>query len=222
MSTIQQQLEEALMRLTDFQQELMNAHENMREFEQSVRSHMSTYLPPMNTLPNFALHSLGARVLRHISSDTQWQKSVWRKMVDTVYPSPDDQPVIQGDAILKPGMCSCFLGEKGHFIVSLSHPATVTHVTLGHIHKSQSPTGQTENAPRSFSVYGMTSRKDQGTHLGTWVYDNNGHSFQTFKLPQPRAEAFEYVKLQVENNWGHKDHTCLYSFRVHGAIYKKK
>lgn len=38
-------------------------------------------------------------------------------------------------------------------MVSLAQPAAVSHVTLGHISKSQSPTGNTSSAPRKFSVY---------------------------------------------------------------------
>lgn len=54
---------------------------------------------------------------------------------------------------LHPGNCWCFSGGEGHLVISLAQPAAVSHVTLGHISKSQSPTGNTSSAPRKFSVY---------------------------------------------------------------------
>lgn len=54
---------------------------------------------------------------------------------------------------LHPGNCWCFSGGEGHLVVSLAQPAAVSHVTLGHISKSQSPSGNTSSAPRKFSVY---------------------------------------------------------------------
>lgn len=37
-------------------------------------------------------------------------------------------------------------------------------------------------------------------------------------LPQnPSEDSFCYVKLQVHNNWGNKDYTCIYSFKIHGS-----
>lgn len=54
---------------------------------------------------------------------------------------------------LHPGNCWCFSGGQGHLVVSLAQPAAISHVTLGHISKSQSPTGNTSSAPRKFSVY---------------------------------------------------------------------
>lgn len=28
--------------------------------------------------------------------------------------------------------------------------------------------------------------------------------------------VFSHVKLQIDSNWGEKNYTCLYNFRVHG------
>lgn len=54
---------------------------------------------------------------------------------------------------LTPGHCWAFAGRQGHVFISLSHPVTITHVTLGHISSRQSIAGFTYSAPREFSVY---------------------------------------------------------------------
>lgn len=113
----------------------------------------------------------------------------------------------------------------------------------------------------------MQTLDDEGTKLGTFLYDEDGDQVQTFKLsvsitPYDETHAhdsflfhpqliqyivrvivpvlflsfdqltlcsilvsqdnkqgvFNYVKLQVESNWGHPDYTCLYNFRVHGNL----
>ncbi|XP_053186611.1 SUN domain-containing protein 3-like, partial [Scomber japonicus] len=98
------------------------------------------------------------------------------------------------------------------------HPVTITHVTLGHISSRQSIAGFTYSAPREFSVYGIQTVNGGTTRLGTFVYDPNGESLQTFKLPGHTMGVFRFVKLQIESNWGHPEYTCVYNFRVHGTI----
>lgn len=94
--------------------------------------------------------------------------------------------------------------------MSLFGPASITNVTLGHITKSQSPTGEISSAPREFSVYvsrmfsfilcvlhtclsqkrsqslfpfqGLRTATETGTYLGTLVYNQDGAAFQTFEL----------------------------------------
>ncbi|KAA8581132.1 hypothetical protein FQN60_002713 [Etheostoma spectabile] len=123
-----------------------------------------------------------------------------------------------GQSSLLPGQCWPFSGDQGHLSVSLSHPVSITSVTLGHITKSQSPSESIASAPRTFSIYGMRTATEEGRYLGTLVYDQDGAAFQTFKLPNPDRGVFRYVKLQIDSNWGNTDYTCLYSFRVHGKI----
>uniref|UniRef100_A0A3B4XLC5 SUN domain-containing protein n=1 Tax=Seriola lalandi dorsalis TaxID=1841481 RepID=A0A3B4XLC5_SERLL len=122
------------------------------------------------------------------------------------------QTVLQGHSPLLPGRCWAFAGGRGHLFIALSHRVTISHVTLGHISKNLSPTGTVTTAPREFSVYNLG---DEETNLGTFLYDQDGDPVQTFKIP---ASVFNHVKLHVESNWGHPDHSCLYSFKVHGKL----
>ncbi|KAG8014583.1 SUN domain-containing protein 1 [Nibea albiflora] len=134
------------------------------------------------------------------------------------YPSESPRTVIQGYPVLLPGKCWAFHGVQGTLVISLSHPIKITHVTLDHLPRYNSPTGRIDSAPKDFEVYGMQNDTEEGTLLGTFTYDENGESTQTFKLPTPSDVVYRYVELRVLSNWGHVEYTCLYRFRVHGNL----
>ncbi|XP_037649718.1 sperm-associated antigen 4 protein-like isoform X6 [Sebastes umbrosus] len=194
--------------------------ERMRMLQDEVLRLKRVKEPPGDTMPNFALESQGALVLARLSSETYQCTgptcfllsliSLWRRPVD---PSI----VTQGGPIVV-GRCWRFDGERGHLVIALSHPVTISHVTLGHISKTVSPTGSISNSPKMFAVYGMKTKEDEGTLLGTFLCDQDGESLQTFKLSDQEAGVFSHVKLQVESNWGNPDYTCVYNFRVYGTI----
>ncbi|XP_044215532.1 SUN domain-containing protein 1-like [Thunnus albacares] len=169
--------------------------------------------------PNFALESQGASVVYHLSSKTYSIEKphltffgipIWR-------PPVSPKTVIQGHSHLVPGRCWAFAGGRGHLSIALSHPVTISHVSLGHISKSMSPTGSIFSAPKEFSVHGMETLDDEGTHLGTFLYDEDGDQLQTFKLLDHNG-VYKFVRLEVQSNWGHPEYSCLYSFRVHGMV----
>ncbi|XP_028450151.1 SUN domain-containing protein 2-like [Perca flavescens] len=193
----------------------------LKELQEELLHLRKTLIPMADTMPNFSLESQGATVLHHLSSDTYhtqpplvtlWGIPLW-------YPPANPRTVIQGhSSLLTPGRCWAFAGRRGHVFITLSHPVTITHVTLGHITSMQSPAGFAYSAPREFSVYGVKKVDSEATRLGTFVYDPNGESLQTFKLPGHKKVVFSFVKLQIESNWGHPEYTCVYNFRVHGKM----
>ncbi|XP_074486789.1 SUN domain-containing protein 3-like isoform X2 [Sebastes fasciatus] len=188
--------------------------ERMRMLQDEVLRLKWVKEPPGDTMLNFALESQA-----RLSSETYQCTgptcflssliSLWRRPVD---PSI----VTQGGPIVD-GRCWPFDGERGHLVIALSHPVTISHVTLGHISKTVT-TDSISSAPKMFAVYGMKTKEDEGTLLGTFLYDQDGESLQTFKLSDQEAGVFSHVKLQVESNWGNPDYTCVYNFRVYGTI----
>lgn len=58
----------------------------------------------------------------------------------------------QGAPVL-PGRCWAFHGVQGTLVISLSHPIRISHVTLDHLPRSNSPTGDINSAPKDFEVY---------------------------------------------------------------------
>uniref|UniRef100_A0A3Q3EP62 SUN domain-containing protein n=1 Tax=Labrus bergylta TaxID=56723 RepID=A0A3Q3EP62_9LABR len=179
--------------------------------------------PIGNTLPNFALHSQGASIIHHLTSKTYFYLQnyltffgipLWSRSVNPNF-------VIKGRSELVPGSCWSFKGGQGHLVIALSHPIAISHVSLGHISKTLSPTLTITSAPKEFTVYGMETKEDPGTKLGRFLYDEDGEQLQTFNSPSGENKIFKYVKLQVENNWGNPDYSCLYSFKVHGKMVER-
>ncbi|XP_032375551.1 SUN domain-containing protein 2 [Etheostoma spectabile] len=176
-------------------------------------------LPVADTMPNYALELQGACAVSHRSSKTYHAQAGWSfPWIPMWLPSANPGTVIKGGSPLVIGHCWPFAGERGHLFITLSHPITISHVSLSHVLRRLSPTGTISSAPKEFSVYGMKTFDEEGTPLGTFLYDQDGESTQTFKLPDHKIGVSHHVKLQVETNWGNPDYTCLYSFKVHGKL----
>ncbi|XP_023186027.1 SUN domain-containing protein 2-like [Xiphophorus maculatus] len=148
---------------------------------QSLEAKLEYLLPQADLWPNFALGSQGATILHKMTSKTyQSIKGCrWFGKLPPIGPNI----VIQGGTDLIPGQCWAFEGFPGRLSVELSNKVTVTHVSLGHISKIVSPTASVSSAPREFSVYGKKNLEDEESHLGTFLYDEDGDRIQTFRLP---------------------------------------
>nr|XP_056713854.1 SUN domain-containing protein 3 [Euleptes europaea] len=120
-----------------------------------------------------------------------------------------------------PGMCWSFPGTQGEVVVKLAMLILPTAITVDHISKNLSPTGEISSAPKDFTIYGLKDENEEnGIFLGQFVYNAEGDIVQTFKLkgaPSERMSYINYVKLKVLSNWGHPNYTCIYRFRVHDS-----
>ncbi|XP_071360239.1 uncharacterized protein sun2 [Trachinotus anak] len=176
--------------------------------------------PMADRMADFALETQGASVISTRCSETYRIRSACVTLFGFPlwYPSESPRTVIQGYPVMLPGKCWAFHGVEGTLVISLSHPIRITHVTLDHLPRYNSPTGHIDSAPKDFEVYGMKNDTEEGTLLGTFTYDENGEPTQTFKLPNPSDKIYRFVELRVLSNWGHVEYTCLYRFRVHGKI----
>ncbi|XP_064870263.1 SUN domain-containing protein 2-like isoform X1 [Oncorhynchus nerka] len=174
--------------------------------------------PLADKMPNFALESQGASIVTSRCSETYKTSSARVSFLGIPLWSPSESPrtVIQGQ-LVQPGKCWPFRGAQGSMTVALSHPVHVTHVTMEHISTAVSPTGHIDSAPKDFAVYGITTDSEEGTLLGTFMFNQAGDPIQTFKLPNPNR-VYRYVELRIISNWGHQDYTCVYRFRVHGKM----
>ncbi|KAK9540944.1 hypothetical protein VZT92_003361 [Zoarces viviparus] len=176
--------------------------------------------PMADKMADFALETQGASVISTRCSETYLFHSACVTLfgIPLWYPTESPRTVIQGHPVLLPGKCWAFHGVQGSLVISLSHPITITHVTLDHLPRCNAPTGHIDSAPRDFEVYGMKDDVEEGTLLGTFTYDEDGESTQTFRLPNPSGAVHRCVELRVLSNWGHVEYTCLYRFRVHGQM----
>nr|XP_049596224.1 SUN domain-containing protein 3 isoform X2 [Syngnathus scovelli] len=206
-------------------EEVYTAYNELKEL-----LHIRKEDPSWTSIPNYALQSAGARVLCSASSLPYMAKAFrvpflglvrvpflgWRGNVPYV---SRPRVVIEGKSELNPGDCWAFAGQQGNLTVALSHPVLVTSVTLGHITRSISPTGDIPHAPKEFLVYGLVSLESAAVELGRFKYERIGPVFQNFQISQPKgAGVSTHVTLSVHSNWGDPTYTCLYSFRVHGAL----
>ncbi|XP_042750096.1 SUN domain-containing protein 3-like isoform X1 [Lagopus leucura] len=117
---------------------------------------------------------------------------------------------------ISPGNCWAFRGSRGHALIWLPKKIQPTALTVWHVSKAVSPSGEVSSAPKEFAVLGV-DEADGETLLGLFVYDLDGEIAQTFHVQQeePR-KAFSRVKLEVWSNWGNTEHTCVYRVEIHG------
>ncbi|XP_028312318.1 uncharacterized protein LOC114469233 [Gouania willdenowi] len=205
--------------------ELEQAMENW--FSARVQEHEATRpsqgtdseSPWADRMPDFTLESQGGSVINTRCSETYHQRTAYLNIFGFLfwYPSESPRVVIQGHPVLLPGKCWAFHGAQGTLAISLSHPVSITHVTLDHLPRYKAPTGRIDSAPKDFEVYGMTNENEERTLLGRFTYDQYGEPTQTFELPSP-SDVHHSVELHVLSNWGQDEFTCLYRFRVHGKV----
>ncbi|XP_077460429.1 uncharacterized protein sun2 isoform X1 [Stigmatopora argus] len=175
--------------------------------------------PIANKMADFALETQGASVISTRCSETYRTRSACLSLFGFAlwYPTESPRTVIRGDSTLLPGKCWAFHGAHGTLVIALSHPIKITHVTLDHVPRQNTPTGRIDSAPKDFAVYGMKDEVEDGTLLGSFMYNEDGEPTQTFELP-PSEEIYRAVELRVLSNWGQIEYTCLYRFRVHGTM----
>ncbi|XP_041719471.2 SUN domain-containing protein 1 isoform X2 [Coregonus clupeaformis] len=186
---------------------------------QDVKQVVKDYSRPLaDKMPNFALESQGGSIVTSRCSETYKTGSAHVSFlgIPLWFPSESPRTVIQGQRV-QPGKCWRFHGAQGTMTVALSHPVHVTHVTVEHISAAISATGHIKSAPKDFAVYGMATDREEGTRLGTFMFNQAGDPVQTFKLPNLNS-VYHYVELRILSNWGHQEYTCVYRIRVHGKM----
>ncbi|XP_061765572.1 SUN domain-containing protein 2 [Nerophis ophidion] len=186
---------------------------------QDKRTH-SDLQPVANKMADFALETQGASVISTRCSNTYQTRTACVTFfgIPLLYPTESPRTVIQGHPVMLPGKCWAFHGVQGTLVIALSHPIKITHVTLDHVPRYNTPNGRIDSAPKDFAVYGMRNEVEEGTLLGTFTYNKDGEPTQTFEIPNPSDVVYQVVELRVLSNWGHVEYTCLYRFRVHGIM----
>ncbi|XP_061839854.1 uncharacterized protein sun2 [Nerophis lumbriciformis] len=186
---------------------------------QDKRTH-SDLQPVANKMADFALETQGASVVSTRCSNTYQTRTACVTFfgIPLLYPTESPRTVIQGHPVMLPGKCWAFHGVQGTLVIALSHPIKITHVTLDHVPRYNTPNGRIDSAPKDFAVYGMKNEVEEGTLLGAFTYNKDGEPTQTFEIPNPRDVVYQVVELRVLSNWGHVEYTCLYRFRVHGIM----
>lgn len=64
--------------------------------------------------------------------------------------------------------------------------------------------------------------KEKRLWLGKFQYDIKSEPLQFFETQRTYLTTpISVIELKVESNWGNKEYTCIYKFRVHGKIFAK-
>ncbi|XP_067927798.1 SUN domain-containing protein 2-like isoform X2 [Watersipora subatra] len=173
-------------------------------------------------MPDFALQSMGAQVVSTRCSQTYYEPHglmtyfgmpLWHLHKD---PSIVIQPGVN------PGECWCFHGHSGSLVIEMADKVKFNSFSLEHISAKQAATGEILSAPKDIEVYGLRSELDtEGPRLGSWRYQANGPRLQFFPVSDMGIPPYHVVELRVLSNWGQKEFTCLYRFRVHGKLAPK-
>ncbi|XP_066487251.1 SUN domain-containing protein 3 [Tiliqua scincoides] len=169
-------------------------------------------------MPDYALKSAGASIVQSRTTRSYHHdggKYYWMSFIMLPFVTPPDV-ILQPN--FYPGNCWSFPGNQGETVVRLSKNILLRAVTIDHISKTISPTGEISSAPKMFEIYALEDENEEpGTYLGKFVYNIEGNFIQTFELKREPTMR-RYVKLKVLNNWGHPKYTCIYRFRVHGDL----
>ncbi|XP_034045312.1 SUN domain-containing protein 1-like isoform X2 [Thalassophryne amazonica] len=181
-----------------------------------VQNALKLYSQDRTGQVDYALESGGGSVLSTRCSETHGTKTALMSLfgLPLWYFSQSPRVVIQPDVY--PGNCWAFKGSQGYLVIRLSMKILPTSFCVEHIPKTLSPTGKITSAPRNFTVFGLEDEyQEQGTLLGSYIYQEDGESLQTFPVVG-NDKAFQIIEVRVLSNWGHPEYTCLYRFRVHG------
>lgn len=134
------------------------------------------------------------------------------------YSTNNPRTIIQPDRM--PGQCWAFKGSQGYIVIQLAGRVKPKGFSLEHIPKTLSPSGEIDSAPKEFEVWGLLSENEEGVHLGSYEYRQDGEPLQYFSVDSDATGADEYfplIELKINSNHGNMHYTCLYRFRVHGT-----
>lgn len=192
-----------------------------------------------DTLHDFALATLGSRVLTELTSptlgdenDKGWVSTlIKKKQQDVINQRSTSSPLVALLPWTSPGECWPMAGKHGSLGVELSYPVAVKAISVDYLGQHQAVA--MGSAPGDFEVWGLRKYNEGRSwkypwdslasvvdndviYLGRFMYDiTKSLSVQTFELkhasPPIKAVVFRFL-----SNWGQDDYTCIYRVRVHG------
>ncbi|KYO35174.1 SUN domain-containing protein 3 isoform C [Alligator mississippiensis] len=170
-------------------------------------------------MPDWAQKTIGATIDASRTSksyEPRNEEDSWFSLSFLSSANPPDT-ILQPD--VSPGSCWAFPGSQGQVVIKLPEKIQPTAVTIQHISKAISPSGEVTSAPKDFAVYGLDEKTE--ILLGKFMYDLEKEVIQTFQLQMELPASFIYIKFSMLSNWGHSDYTCIYRVRVHGKMVSK-
>ncbi|KAJ1173886.1 hypothetical protein NDU88_005711 [Pleurodeles waltl] len=166
-----------------------------------------------------ALYKAGARVLLSMSSPALEAHQSWLEWLGSLFRDwheADRYHRLMLEPEMTHGSCFPMAGERG--LVTLKLNSSVVVSTVGLDHLSRFISRNITMAPRDFIVYCFDEAFSWARKLGSFRYEIDGEPSQTFRVQRQAPQPCRVIRLWVLNNWGNKEKTCVYRFRVHGRI----
>ncbi|XP_025163465.1 SUN domain-containing protein 1-like isoform X2 [Harpegnathos saltator] len=153
-----------------------------------VKSELETYDADKTGRTDYALENSGGEILS--TRDTELYST--GASVLNFFGTPRCQQQNTPRAVIQtgvlPGECWAFKGSSGSIVIRLLGYVHVSGISLEHISSLISPTGETDTAPRDFSVWNRA------------------------------IQPYEIIEMKVHSNSGNPEYTCIYRIRVHGTL----
>jgi SUN domain-containing protein 1/2 len=188
------------------------------EVEKMISSSLDLYSADRVGMFDYALESAGGSIPSSMcSSPFAPSSSSVRLFGYTLWHfSNSARTVIQAGVL--PGQCWAFPGEEGYVVIKLATDVEITHVTVEHIPKRLSPSGDIKSAPKNFGVLVSSSADEDREQVGNFTYTGD-ESIQTYAVNYS-GKVVRFVEFKFYHNHGMKDYTCVYRLRVHGKMPK--
>jgi len=177
-----------------------------------VRKQLELFAADRLNRTDYAALSSGGRIIHVLTSHALRPWTLLNWATGSMTASPDI--VLTPGAM--PGQCFAFAGHHGTVAIQLGMPIVPSSFSLDHI--SPGLALNFGSAPKNFVVWGLKGKYDPNPALlGNYTYVKNGPAIQTFNVQKSRPEVCDVVVLEIESNYGNKELTCIYRFRVHGT-----
>ncbi|XP_074067996.1 SUN domain-containing protein 5 isoform X2 [Macrotis lagotis] len=144
-------------------------------------------------MPDFALKSIGGTIdFEHTSATYNYDKarSYWHWFRLWNYAHPPDVIL---EPNVTPGNCWAFSGDHGQVVIRLARKIFLTNITIQHIPKTISLSGNLDTAPKDFVVYGICDEIREETFLGAFLFQPE-NSIQMFPLKSFQLEQYLSLK----------------------------
>uniref|UniRef100_A0A915EBY9 SUN domain-containing protein n=1 Tax=Ditylenchus dipsaci TaxID=166011 RepID=A0A915EBY9_9BILA len=192
---------------------------------QLIKESIQRYDADKTGLPDYALESSGGAVAS-IRCTVPYNERSRTQMIFGIplwYSSYSPRSVIQRKGYgASAGECWAFVGPHGYLTIRLSQKINVTAVSYEHLPVQLSPDGHIQTAPKDFLIYSYQDVDDLDSRflLGNFTYNDKGEPLQMFQMQHYDPRMTPVIEFETTSNYGAMV-TCLYRFRVHGALPKK-
>ncbi|KAL7040425.1 hypothetical protein ACKWTF_000386 [Chironomus riparius] len=184
------------------------------ELRKSEPQHKTIASPAKKARYDFALQNIGGSVVSYHNTELMYSCSLFSILIGKCNKINPPEKAIQKN--VEPGEAFCFKGNQGSITIKLSSPIVIDSITFDHVERSNTPNLDISDAPRFISISGMNKKHDEiGHNYGNFTFNVINSNSQTFYF-ESSSEKYLYIHINVTENYGHQDRTCIYRIQVHG------